>query len=311
MVKEQLVQGDLIINYLILMEKKMLIKHTVLALSLLVASQASSMSWFNRTFRPEYSDLSDTLERCPVGEKKCLDYFAKYKKEINKENRYKRGETSFSAAVRTRSLPEVKHLVSLGADVNAIVNGNEISAPIWSAFYRFVDIWNQENGDEGREFIKYLVSNGADIEGHRSKDTYWKTPLMESSNNYYQDSKMTQWLIENGANVNPACGSPLMASFNNLEKTKLLLKAGANVNFSDFDKSTPLHEAVKFCNRDIAKELVKHGADIYAADNDGRTPLSIALKKNDFVTAAALVAYSQKPLQSQMTEFTGPNFIDN
>lgn len=63
----------------------MLRKYTILTITLLlVGQQVSSMSWFKKQSpETEYGSLRDTLERCPVGEKKCLDYFSKYKEDIN------------------------------------------------------------------------------------------------------------------------------------------------------------------------------------------------------------------------------------
>ncbi|MDR3741791.1 MAG: ankyrin repeat domain-containing protein [Terracidiphilus sp.] len=55
-----------------------------------------------------------------------------------------------------------------------------------------------------------------------------------------------------------------------LECVRLLLDAGANVNASDDDGNTPLHETFL---TDVEEELLKHGANVNAQNNDGDTPI--------------------------------------
>ena len=72
-----------------------------------------------------------------------------------------------------------------------------------------------------------------------------------------------------------------------LEFTKLLIKAGANLNAKARFGRTPLHSAInndygyygEVVAIDVAKLLIKAGANLNAEDKDGRTPLDCAAEK--------------------------------
>jgi ankyrin repeat protein len=61
-----------------------------------------------------------------------------------------------------------------------------------------------------------------------------------------------------------------------LDKVKELLDAGANVNYKDERKLTPIMYAIAGEHLDIVKELIARGADITIADDNGATPLHLA-----------------------------------
>ena len=69
-----------------------------------------------------------------------------------------------------------------------------------------------------------------------------------------------------------------MASRDNLEIIKYLVKKGANVNAKDDDGSTALIEACGFGDLEIIKYLVKKGANVNAKDDDNFTVLMMAAK---------------------------------
>jgi hypothetical protein len=58
--------------------------------------------------------------------------------------------------------------------------------------------------------------------------------------------------------------------------TKVLLKAGANVNTKGKDLETPLHSAAVKGRTGVAKVLLDNGANVNARDEDGLTPLHTA-----------------------------------
>ena len=57
------------------------------------------------------------------------------------------------------------------------------------------------------------------------------------------------------------------------EQIETLVKLGADLNSSDLDGSTPLHDAAEFGESDGVKTLVSLGANILAKNNDGEIPL--------------------------------------
>jgi ankyrin repeat protein len=97
-------------------------------------------------------------------------------------------------------------------------------------------------------------------------------------------------LLQHGQNVNAQddhLETPLMhaASANqhinkeeSLEVMKLLIKAGAGINWINQEKQTALHLAIHWGNLEKAQLLIEAGADLEAADQNGLTPLFYAIK---------------------------------
>ena len=54
---------------------------------------------------------------------------------------------------------------------------------------------------------------------------------------------------------------------------KALIEAGADLEITSSEGSTPLHVAAFFCRTEIAKALLDSGANKYLRDNYGNTPL--------------------------------------
>lgn len=99
--------------------------------------------------------------------------------------------------------------------------------------------------------------------------------------------EQVQTAIRNGANVNASNeegSTPLheaSSDNSNPEVLKALLKAGADVNASDEWDSTPLHEAALHnSNLEVVKALLKAGADVNALDSSIITPLHNAAQNN-------------------------------
>ena len=68
--------------------------------------------------------------------------------------------------------------------------------------------------------------------------------------------------------------SPLITAsvFDKPEMAKLLIDAGADINFQNNDGSTPLHTAAFFCRPEIVKMLLDKGADKTIKNKYGATP---------------------------------------
>lgn len=131
------------------------------------------------------------------------------------------------------------------------------------------------------------------------------TPLLASTARGYE--KISQLLIENGANVNFKHAkygfTPLhhAISQRSLDTVKLLIKKGADVNAANFRRipcwgfsagSTPLHFAIWFqgpplsrCypkSVEIIKLLIKNNANPRAKNKSGDTPLDYAKERGDW-----------------------------
>ena len=92
------------------------------------------------------------------------------------------------------------------------------------------------------------------------------------------DLDRVKLLLEKGADVNLADKydrTPLhfAASSDNLELVKYLVEQGADVNAKDNEESSVLHEAAFSRNLELVKYLVEQGADINAKDDEGSSIL--------------------------------------
>ncbi|CAK5084217.1 unnamed protein product [Meloidogyne enterolobii] len=86
--------------------------------------------------------------------------------------------------------------------------------------------------------------------------------------NHYQLSKVK---FQNSDIFLSACQS------GDEDEVEELLKKGSDINSSNIDGVTALHQAVIDGNMDIVRFLVQHNADINAQDNEGWTPLHTAV----------------------------------
>jgi ankyrin repeat protein len=84
--------------------------------------------------------------------------------------------------------------------------------------------------------------------------------------------------IAAGSNINekdPFGGSsPLISAavFGKTEEAKILIDAGADLNFQNNDGSTALHSSAFFCRPEIVRMLLEKGADKTVVNNFGATP---------------------------------------
>jgi ankyrin repeat protein len=154
-------------------------------------------------------------------------------------------------------LPEVRRLLSVGADVNAKCNGD------WTPLHRV-----SYRGHV--QIVKELVEHGADIEA--TTIIGW-TPL------HFACSQ------DHLAVVNELLGHGVITDANNDSSdgtTTILGKRksrGANIEAKDRDGETPLHIASAKGHLAVVKALLSSGANILAAKNDGHLPIHRAVRQ--------------------------------
>jgi ankyrin repeat protein len=84
-----------------------------------------------------------------------------------------------------------------------------------------------------------------------------------------------------------------------VERVRVELRAGAEVNLADGNGWTPLHFAAQAQSASVVQLLLQRDADVRAADAHGNTPLWRAVfeYKNDPATIEALRAAGADPLK--------------
>ncbi|MHA2315150.1 MAG: ankyrin repeat domain-containing protein [Candidatus Hermodarchaeia archaeon] len=79
-----------------------------------------------------------------------------------------------------------------------------------------------------------------------------------------------------------------------VNRVKLLISQGADVNAKDEQARTPLHCAVLGDRKNVAELLISKGADVNSKDNDGQTPVEFAVRGNHKEVVKLLIAKGAK-----------------
>jgi len=122
--------------------------------------------------------------------------------------------------------------------------------------------------------VKARIDSSTDI--NKSEPGSGRTLLHDAV--FYQSPELVKYLIEKGANINPADiqgYTPLILAVqsNNQAVINLLIEKGADLNSRDVYGYTPLIWALSSGYPEMARVLMEKGADVNIADNDGKTPL--------------------------------------
>ena len=198
------------------------------------------------------------------------------------------GVTPLHLATRKNSETLVRVLLEFGADINMPDAYNQ--PPIFDAV--------QENN---ASMIRYLYDNGAVID-HQNTDG--KTPLMVASFDKHRQEVLCE-LIHLGADVQIQDNlgrTAFMHAINNNNGAMMdiLLKAGSQINISDFNGYTPLMLCAKRGNREGTRVLVARGGDVFAKNTKNQTAYDIARAcKNP--TCAEILAKAERIYNSDLT----------
>lgn len=143
------------------------------------------------------------------------------------------GQTLLMLAVQNEDYKSCKALLELGADPNKHDAYNGTSAMIYAA-----DI--EQYSDDNTDFLRLLLAYGGnpndeEIGERREGNSIRQTPLMAACSGVYR--------------VSP------------IEKVKVLVEAGADVNYINEYNVFPLREALIFDHYDVVLYLLRKGAD--------------------------------------------------
>jgi ankyrin repeat protein len=157
-------------------------------------------------------------------------------------------------AVKENILPEVRRLLSIGADVNA--KDSRYSYSKWTPLH-----WASLRGH--LQVFKALLEHGADIE---AKDNDGWTPLHNAAINAHL-AVVNELLGHNDSNG---------ATSNVLGKRKS--RGGASIEAKNNAGDTPLQCAIMRGHLPVVKALLSGGANILAVNNLGAQPIRLAVK---------------------------------
>jgi glutamate dehydrogenase len=145
------------------------------------------------------------------------------------------------------------------------------------------------------EVCKYLVEQKkANV---NALDRWGHTPLTEAIKNRF--FIVAQYLRSKGgivANHDTDLVTALCraASTNNVEKLKILIEEGADVNAGDYDHRTALHLAASEGHYEAAEFLIKAGANVNVMDRWGSTPLQDAITASHDRVAELLMKHGAR-----------------
>jgi uncharacterized protein len=184
---------------------------------------------------------------------------------------------------RLKAFDTVQMLVQNGAQINSTNKFRE-SALIFAV------------ANNHQKSVKFLIREGANINLPDAENRY---PL------YFSNTKeMTKILIKRNAidlknidkkYINDKTQLFIAAENNDIQKAKLLIQNGANVNISNESGTTPLIQVSDYKNQDFATMLLENGANVNIQNTSGCTALWYAAQKGLITTVHNLLDYGADP----------------
>ncbi|CAM0948128.1 unnamed protein product [Alopecurus aequalis] len=192
------------------------------------------------------------------------------------------GDTPLVLAAMYGHTATAAYLLERGADPRAPDSNGK--TPLYRAAYK---------GD--RELAMLLLHRGV----HPGAANPWGTALHVAAFRAHPD--VVAILLRHGADPNKVCNGifpPLVSALlgRSLECVKLLIQAGANVNTSGFDGTTPLFLACRsHGNVPCVKCLLEAGANPNGVDELGRLPIEVAAVHDDTELVEVLFPVTRRP----------------
>lgn len=179
------------------------------------------------------------------------------------------GESPLMIAARTGNVQVVKALLASGANVNEKENSRGQTALMWAVSEQHTDV------------VRELIKAGADIQA--------RTLSYSQTENFVRNSHALDAYQKGGS-------TPILfaARVGDLESTRLLLAAGANVNDTSPDGMNTVVLASRSSHEKLAQLLVESGADPNAA-GAGYTALHAAVLMSQPDLVKTLLAHGANP----------------
>ncbi len=168
-----------------------------------------------------------------------------------------------------KRLREVRHLLSLGADVNVV---DSSGTPL---------IVRLMESDKHNVISRELLKHGVYL-GNKKLDEQLLNVALRYDGDDEKRLRKVKYLLRLGANVNvrDSSGTPLIVSLMASDKhnviSRELLKNGVYLWATDRNRKTALMMAVSYNSFDMVEELVNNNARIECVDTDGWTALFFA-----------------------------------
>jgi ankyrin repeat protein len=159
--------------------------------------------------------------------------------------------------------------------------------------------------------VKMLLSKGADVE---IQDNDNQTPLWQAAEDRWKNEGVLLALLQAGARLKSAeqGGQVLLWALENChnELAQLLLDRGADPNYANSSKDTPLGYAAKRGDIQMMQQLFNKGARAtYWGDGDDNRPLMEALHASPPATAAVELLLDQGVKLSKMNDWQQGNLL--
>jgi uncharacterized protein len=161
------------------------------------------------------------------------------------------GETALMTVARTGNVEAAKVLLAHGADVNSKEQWRQQTPLMWAV------------AESHPEMAEVLIAHGADVNA-RQVTWNWERQVTKEPRE--------KWLPLGGF-------TPLLFAARQgcLECSRVLVKAGADINATNPNGFSPILLATINSHYDVAAFLLDQGADANIADETGRTPLYAAV----------------------------------
>ncbi|KAK3733426.1 hypothetical protein RRG08_057932 [Elysia crispata] len=212
------------------------------------------------------------------------------------------GSSALMRAAEIGRLDIVKLLLNFGADPRKEIYGGEMALTyaLKNGHIRCADVLLQNHKPSKQklqEMAKVAVQEKQLeslelLASHCNIDEFSQSLMEEGI--LTGDSRIVQFLIDHGADINGTCGtscpallialqigrsyynSPLRRNDSDLrDMIKFLVESGASVNRVHPNKSPLIVAIENNCNLDVLLSLLKHGADVNEiGDDEGNTPLT-------------------------------------